>query len=418
MARTNFDVTQYATYQRTYKNSGSEPYVTDGGTLRSYTKTGFRSSVGTPGFTHLKGKVRLTPNPFEFQLVEHWMPTGVIHRSTPQYKPWEYPFYYLDVIGAQDSNPPFYGYSASTGPSFTLRSRVTNDLLGKIKSQKANLPELMAEREKTARMVGDVAMTIVGVFGDLRKGDIVSAAKRLGVPPRRRGVARFNKAFAQRKANAVANGWLQLQYGWKPLLSDIYGSCEVLANMGLEPLYVTTKSKKKEKQLIADVQRTYDGGIFSNHYTESRIIGKLETTFQQSVTYYKPPSPVHQLKELGITNSALLIWELLPYSFVADWILPIGAWLGSFDATLGLEFHSGYETVFSKFAATHAKSVQGTSNYGYVDDWHIESKTNQVYCKRTPLGGFPSPVLPAFKNPVSITHMANGIALLTQLFRK
>jgi len=411
MALQNWTKTLNGTWYRTYNNGNA--WVSDSGTAATYRVTGMRSSVNTPGFHNPARQGKLPNNPFEFSLREDWPVYGSQQRRTPGLVSGQGGFYYLNVTGP-DGSIPYYGYSANRTVPSALRSKVTTKLLSKIKGQSANLSELFAEREKTAKMLGDTAWNFINCFLALKKGDFPAAARHLGVPPRRRAQSRFSKDYMKRGAVAAANGWLALKYGWQPLMEDIYGSCEALAKRNEGPAYVTTSYKAQLTEPFKSFNQTHDGGT---HYTTTKVKGKTETFFRQSVTYYKSPSPASALSKLGITNPTLLAWELIPYSFVVDWFLPIGSWLGTFDATLDLTFHSGYETIFSRCQATYEKTVTGKYS-NYVDDWFQYARMNDIYCKRTPLTSFPSPCIPHFKNPVSLVHMANGIALLTSVFSK
>jgi hypothetical protein len=48
--------------------------------------------------------------------------------------------------------------------------------------------------------------------------------------------------------------------------------------------------------------------------------------------------------QLGLTNPASMAWAALPYSFVVDWLLPVGTMLGALSAPVGLKFQTGYTT--------------------------------------------------------------------------
>lgn len=48
---------------------------------------------------------------------------------------------------------------------------------------------------------------------------------------------------------------------------------------------------------------------------------------------------------MGLTNPLEVTWELLPFSFVADWFLPIGDYVSILDSTLGYILKGGTNTV-------------------------------------------------------------------------
>jgi len=49
-----------------------------------------------------------------------------------------------------------------------------------------------------------------------------------------------------------------------------------------------------------------------------------------------------------LTNPALVAWELVPFSFVADWFVPIGSWLTAIAPLIGITPQDVFRTVFSE----------------------------------------------------------------------
>lgn len=42
-------------------------------------------------------------------------------------------------------------------------------------------------------------------------------------------------------------------------------------------------------------------------------------------------------QQIGLTNPLLLGWELIPFSFVADWFIQVGDYLETLDALIGVK---------------------------------------------------------------------------------
>jgi hypothetical protein len=291
----------------------------------------------------------------------------------------------------------------------------TNKLLGKIKSGTVNLGVTAVERGKTAGTVAEGIGRLGRTMMHLRRGNFGAAAEAVGGIASRRARKRFSKAYAKDVEKAVASGWLNLKYGWYPIVNDIYGSCDALARRGLSPMYVTkTHTEKYVQPLRYSAKQETNGDAISRQAHE----GERTTIVKISCTYYRPSSGVKSLSEVGITNPALVAWELVPYSFVVDWALPIGAWLDTMDATLGLTFYSGYRTEFVRRNLVYTHSQQGVDAYGKLQDMFKQGSSEYVSCERYPLTGFPSPALPRFRNPASISNLASAMALFSSIFRK
>jgi hypothetical protein len=272
-----------------------------------------------------------------------------------------------------------------------------------MKDSDVNLGVAFAERGATARMVGNNAIALAKAFKAIKQDRTWDAIKALGIA-KRRGVSLRSESPIER--------WLELQYGWKPLLSDIYGACDALEKAPRSNWMITGKGSYREK--IDIVKRYYDGTNF-----------RYDTTVKGDVGVYvridaEPENELlHTLAALGITNPAEIAWELVPYSFVVDWMLPIGSWLSSLDAMLGygptwcsisrLSRATWKVQSIPEFARTSRTIVETTKQ-----SWSARKEI--VSLQRTVSQSVPLPSLPRFKDPRSLAHMANGLSLLAQAF--
>lgn len=304
-----------------------------------------------------------------------------------------------------------------------LTGKASANLLSQLRDSSFNAAQAVAERKQTANLVASTATKVAKAFGSLRKGNFVKAATDLGVIPKKRAGRRFNKDYPVDQAKAVGNAWLELQYGWKPLLSDVYGSMETMAKANNPPSgnpnTIFKKMTARAKRTESPYKRTDFplGTAVGSWYEISQ--GVVECHVKIGVTYAISSPALTSMAKVGITNPALLAWELLPYSFVVDWFLPIGNYLSSLDATAGLLFVDGYVTVYRKYRGTYdtMKGYSSASGYKRYSGTSSGQKTSFLV-KRTPLGGFPSAPLPSFKNPLSSSHVASAMALLLQNFKR
>jgi len=122
---------------------------------------------------------------------------------------------------------------------------------------------------------------------------------------------------------------------------------------------------------------------------------------------------------LGITNPLLIGWELVPFSFVVDWFLPVGNWLESVDAMLGYEsaYYSSSFRVEAIWNDDFGQRINAPSGPGYISAYYSGNK-RLFQLKRSVSNSVPIPKFPRIKDPFSLGHMANGLALLTQVFRR
>jgi len=302
-----------------------------------------------------------------------------------------------------------------------VRDKAINKLLSNLRDSDINVAQAFAERRETARTIGDAAKSIAGVISGLRRGNYGAAAKALGINPPKRGQRRFNKQFVADAEGAIANGWLSLQYGWKPLLDDTYGAATRLAKVNLagenpNTLFFVASGRSTQR---FDVRQRTNVSLPSGYRGSDVQIksAKGQISVLAKVRYSKSLPLVSDLRTLGITNPALLVWEVIPYSFVFDWFLPVGNYLAALDATYGLTFQSGFISVLTKLESKALWNTDISSGINYRSRAYSYEGTT-VTMTRTLMGSFPQVPAPRFKNPVSTSHVASAFALLRQLSKR
>lgn len=274
-----------------------------------------------------------------------------------------------------------------------------------MKNTKVNLGVAFAERNKTAQLVGDTALQLACAMKKLRKGDFRGAQRCLGIakPKKPRG-------------SSVPQRWLELQYGWKPLLNDVYGSAQALAGLDGSDWLVTSTASRGEP---INVSYQHPDAISARY-------GFGKATGHRGCFVRIDAVPVNDLMRsftsLGITNPSLIGWELVPYSFVVDWFLPVGTFLDSLDAMLGFgpswfsisrieKFKIEYSLMGGEFT-----TVANPGTWLYRKRAEAGGSRHYVDLSRGAGEGVPFPSFPRIKDPRSLGHMANGLALLAGAF--
>lgn len=184
------------------------------------------------------------------------------------------------------------------------RLRVQSKLVERIKGHDFNLAVNLAQ----ARQLSDMCVLNIRQFGSalvsLKHGDFASAARRLGLRPQ----------ASKLKSKDVSGRWLELQYGWLPAVNDTYEAAKaynVLTNMR------TARVKVKFRK-SANVETAASGNYVCPGFSETKVLHIYEMTESLSAP-----------RTLGLADPLSLAWELLPYSFVIDWFLPIGSYLSN-----------------------------------------------------------------------------------------
>lgn len=283
-----------------------------------------------------------------------------------------------------------------------LTAAVTTAIYEKVKSQETNVGNLLAELGKTKQSFADIVVRIASALLSFKSGNFIKGFRKLlpGTP------------------KEVANDYLLWTYGIKPLLGDIDGLAKHLA--AVDKLEVVDKAVRS-RNLASPIQNKVFGGRVMSR-TETLGI-ETEVTVKAVIKYRIDCAKARELNQLGLTNPASVAWETVPWSFVVDWLIPIGNWLNLLDTMLTVTPVSYHTTVVVKqkifCTSTHSgekkqtSSDRGITTFGGVGSWAKEN----VYVERR-LASVPALPYPKFKNPVSQGHIQNALALLTQAFSK
>jgi hypothetical protein len=272
-------------------------------------------------------------------------------------------------------------------------NRALIEALLSLKEQRVNLAQAYAERQMTANLLASSLNRIARSVSLLRRRKFKKAWQEIGGHPKK-----------------LPGSWLEYQYGWNPLLQDIKGSVDALQRrQSLDDWIITVKGNVTEKGRLED---------YPNPVLEWPCVRKTSWMRGYFVRLdYNPGNTfLSTLSSLGLTNPALLAWELLPYSFVLDWLLPVGDWLSCLDAANGFEFHSG-STTRRRECTTFVKALTGkvtSANPYVVSRADYECSRREFDLERVIHLSSPFPNFPGFKDPFSLTHVANGFSLLSQ----
>lgn len=284
-----------------------------------------------------------------------------------------------------------------------LQNEALIKTLGKIKKSSVNLGLAIAEMNKTAFLVGDTARKLVDMIRALRRFDFATLKRTLKT-----------KSRIRLTGNNLSQKWLEIQYGWKPLLSDVYGAADALSRRGMEDWSVHASARSTRRTVYKGNPLTGwsdEYGLAEHYYLcQERAYCRIEAIPGTEFAA--------QLVSLGITNPLLIGWELVPFSFVYDWIHPVGAWLNTLDADLALGAAQTVQTNVIRYESTLRGNGEvqtpGSGGWTYRNSF-VGSGSYRIFkMKRNVSDGVVQPRFPSFKDPLSFEHMASGLALLFQ----
>lgn len=268
-----------------------------------------------------------------------------------------------------------------------VRNAMQFDALQKIKNQKMDLGVSIIELPKTARLVGQTATSIARSIMSARRGKWEDAAGHIGLD---------GSMFRD-----VSKRWLTLQYGWTPLMMDVESACSVLTDgLGNMRYGVTVTRRYPIEQPVApanhSVRRTGDRRL------KLRLDFKLDNSKAQSYA------------QLGLTNPASIAWELVPFSFVADWFVPIGDWINALDIGMYADFLGGSFTDFYDYTDDHS-SMRNTIGGTVREVGVYGHRMKTVSIERSVISSYLPKVFSPPDFSLSLKQMASGLSLLQEV---
>jgi hypothetical protein len=228
------------------------------------------------------------------------------------------------------------------------------------------------------------------VYGMLRK------ASRL---------ATYVGGFTRRTAGSQ---WLQYQYGLKPLVLDLHGSISELANRAGNSLVLRARATNREEKSIT-TRDEWSGTSVRKSTNTSRVEFRL--------TFLPQQSALETIARFSSLNPASIAWELLPFSFVADWFWDLGGYLRNLETALAYpgSMQGGYQTVTARvhssqtWQGTGRPNSVGESMSGYTEGWTVKG-----YKDRALLSSMPLPRLPTFSVDLGASRLLSVASLLSQ----
>lgn len=289
--------------------------------------------------------------------------------------------------------PPHYWGAHAADVHNKAYDRFVASARGGVSSQ---LGATMAEWGQSQNMIGKRAGQMLRAARALKRGLPYEFFRELGM------LHRMPRRLPNRSdPKKAADLWLEWWFGWKPLIGDIHDSIEILQ----QPIPVSHKTMGRassgwltdENNWIGPYYRTLETLRMN---TREMIAGRVTVS----------NSNLYKATQLGLTNPASVLWEIVPFSFVVDWFVPVGKFLEGWTDLLGLSIEDSYTTI----------SRQYTSVYQLISTWppgnwdpQPEKKGSGWRVQRSLGFSGPALALRPYKG-ISMTRAATAISLLVQ----
>jgi hypothetical protein len=280
-----------------------------------------------------------------------------------------------------------------SGSSFDSIDRIhqilLNELANGVRNSPIDLGNSLGEYRETAKLVSSAMVKSARLYRAVRKFNFSEALRVV--------TGRRNDRYSD-TARAAADAWLGFTYGVRPIMNDVYGAMEALGSGQPEiPLHVVRASHKVQFHSKAKYV-----------YYEGETLGAMKGTAKYVFLVDNPL--LFTLDQVGVVNPVALTWELIPFSFVVDWFLPIGDFLRGVVPPPGIKSLYGYTYVKGSGVAKQSTDIPG------YPGWKTKASSRELFKDRRVFSGFPDYQLLVPDLSLSKTQLASGMALLTSFF--
>jgi hypothetical protein len=257
-------------------------------------------------------------------------------------------------------------------------------MLARIGGEGTNFSSALAEADEAAGTIRDVLATMLQIRHCLRFPPGPKCARNM-----RKWFNKHAKARGWKRASEVSGDILAYNFGIAPLvdsLNDAYNRSLLYPLGNKTKKYVTTQ--KAASNVVSDrykYEETYTGR--SNVYVE------YKTPYAEFIDFGDPLE---------------WAWERIPFSFVVDWIIPVGSYIASLSVLQNVQRVVG--TVSEKRTLTVDQIVGIPDGFTMV----TPSKLTYKQFSRRIVDPLVMPSLFRLSGNNSVNSLTNAIALLVQ----
>ena len=226
----------------------------------------------------------------------------------------------------------------------------------------------LAERRQAVGMIVKRTSQILAFTRALRKGRFGDAWDALDVP--RNHPARKVKHLRKKD---LSGRYLEFHFGWSPLMSDIYTSCEILGrDFPIQPVRGRGGSTASGNRGSSSDQPLGTESVS----TKCQILADVVVSNPNTLMW----------SQMGLVNPLMIAWEVVPFSFVVDWFVNVGEYLSHFTDFTGMSI--------SNISVTYTRKLSGELWYSGTGGWPTARMNRQwFWMDRLTPAILPGPVL-------------------------
>lgn len=259
----------------------------------------------------------------------------------------------------------------------------------------ASIGTAVAEGRESLNLIGSRATQLGKAFLSLKRGQFRRFLKLLQVRPLKK-----DQRTRWTRPKDAASIWLEYWMGWAPMIGDIYDAMKVLSGE-IPSIPVVAYAS-------APFQHTIKMSGYGIDHTASNS-GKAGAKYSGVVVVTN--LNLASAEQLGLINPAVVAWELVPFSFIVNWFIPVQDYLANYSFGAGMEISKREMTVRTKVTGSELR----------INNNQVEwSNTSRAASFSRVVDSFILPPRLLFDPPnkLSKERAATAISLLVSIFTK
>lgn len=259
-------------------------------------------------------------------------------------------------------------------------------VLQEVAKEYVNLGSSLAEYRETGKMFAQFAETTHKVWHYFRNS--------------KRGKF-FLDNFGKLTPCSVPAAELAYSFGIAPLAEDLFSAAESLKLRLGQPILrkISTQSRTNTTR---DIRSTPHSLSVHSYSVEKEMVS-------DRCKLHIPLNPLGPMN-FNFGNPTNWVWELIPFSFVVDWGIPIGQWLEDIDTLKSIGNISGTRTRKIQKVVTYRYRIQRQSGAWYTNasNGKVSYKSHQRFL----VNSLPFPKLPRWNPSPTYHKVYRAVSLL------
>jgi hypothetical protein len=278
--------------------------------------------------------------------------------------------------------------------------RMLNKLAERVRGHSFDLGINIAEAKKSYGTIMSNLQSVGSALRNLKRGRFGDAARDLG---RGKSDPRFRPQNLNSKD--LSGRWLETQYAFMPLVSQAYEAGKALEAVTKPRGYRFSAGSGTKRATMA----------MSNSPTVYST--KMYLTYSKRVTA-ELREPLALNRSLGLTNPLEIAWEVVPYSFVVDWFLPVGSYLSAWGVIPAL---TGRFMTTERAAIKRGPTGRGSNPTSNTYLLYVAGNRKESLFRTTRTGStslsIPRPTFNRLPRALSPRRLLSAISLIHQRLR-